>query len=215
MTEQENSQKAKANFVKKIYDWVLGWAEKPSAQLALFILAFAESSFFPVPPDVLLIPLVLGFRRKWFRLALIVTIGSTLGGAFGYFIGHYLWYGDYPQYSALAQFFFDHIPGFTIAKFELMRVKYELYGFWIVFTAGFTFIPYKIFTISSGAFNLNFLVFMVASVISRGARFFLVAFLINRFGVPMKKFIDKYFNWLALAATILLIGGFIIIKKVL
>ncbi|MCP4147207.1 MAG: DedA family protein [bacterium] len=202
----------KINFVKKIYDWVLGWAEKPSAQLALFLLAFAESSFFPVPPDVLLIPLVLGFRKKWFRLALMVTIGSTLGGAFGYYIGHFLWW-DGAAYSGIAQFFFEHVPGFTAEKFLAVQGKYELYGFWIVFTAGFTPIPYKIFTISSGAFNLNFITFMIASVISRGARFFLVSFLIYKFGEPIRKFIDKYFNWLALIFTILLIAGFIIVKK--
>jgi len=205
----------KKNIIRKMYDWVLGWAEKPSAQLALFLLAFAESSFFPVPPDILLIPLVLGFRKKWFRLALIVTIGSSLGGMFGYIIGHWLWWNGPQQYSGLAQFFFNNIPGFTEQVFSNMKIQYDLHGFWIVFTAGFTPIPYKIFTISSGAFNLNVVTFMFASVVSRGARFFLVAFLIRKFGEPIKKFIDNYFNWLALAATLLLIGGFILVKKVL
>jgi membrane protein YqaA with SNARE-associated domain len=210
-TEKNNGKKP--NIVRRLYDWVLSWAEKPSAQYALFILAFAESSFFIVPPDILLIPLVLGYRKKWFRLAVIVTAGSVLGGMFGYFIGHLLWWkGGYPHYSAIASFFFDSIPGFSEAVFESMKVKYDLYGFWIVFTAGFTPIPYKIFTISSGAFDLNFVTFLIASVVSRGARFFLVAFLINLFGEPMKKFIDKYFNWLALVFTVLLIGGFLLIK---
>ncbi|MCP5045820.1 MAG: DedA family protein [bacterium] len=205
--------KTKSNLVRRIYDWVLGWAEKPSAHYALFVLAFAESSFFPVPPDVLLIALVLGARPKWFRLALVVTIGSVLGGMFGYLIGHMLWWdGGAPHYSALARFFFDSIPGFSSTVFENMKAQYDLYGFWIVFTAGFTPIPYKIFTISSGAFDLNFVTFFIASVISRGARFFLVSFLIHWFGEPIKKFIDKYFNWLALIFTVLLIGGFIVIK---
>lgn len=202
--------------LRKLYDWVLSWAEKPSAQYVLFILAFAESSFFPVPPDVLLIPLVLGSRQKWFRLAVTVTVGSALGGLFGYFIGHVLWWdGGYPHYSGLAQFFFDAIPGFTQNVFESMKVKYDAYGWWIVFTAGFTPIPYKIFTISSGAFDFNFVSFTVASAISRGARFFLVAFLIYRFGEPIKQFIEKYFNWLALVFTVLLIGGFLLIKGIL
>lgn len=205
----------KINFIRKLYDWVLGWAEKPSAQLALFLLAFAESSFFPVPPDVLLIPLVLGFRKKWFRLALVVTLGSVLGGSFGYLIGHYLWWAGPQVPSSLAEFFFNNIPGFSRDVFFQMQGKYFEYGFWIVFTAGFTPIPYKIFTISSGAFNLDFITFMIASVISRGARFFIVAFLIHLFGEPIKKFIDKYFNWLALLFTILLIGGFLIIKGVI
>ena len=204
----------KLNFIKRLYDWVLGWAEKPSAQSALFLLAFAESSFFPVPPDILLIPLVLGARSKWFRLALIVSIGSTLGGAFGYFIGHYLWWSGPETPSAIAHFFFNNIPGFSEGAFWTMRDKYFEYGFLIVFTAGFTPIPYKIFTISSGAFDLNFLTFMLASIISRSARFFLVSVLIFRFGEPIRRFIDKYFNWLALLATILLVGGFLVIKGV-
>jgi len=205
----------KLNFIRRLYDWVLGWAEKPSAQLALFLLAFAESSFFPIPPDFLLIPLVLGFRKKWFRLALIVTTGSALGGAFGYFIGHFLWWAGPNVPSSIAEFFFNNIPGFSREVFFDMQAVYNKWGFWIVFTAGFTPIPYKIFTISSGAFDLNFLTFMLASIVSRSARFFLVSFLIYWFGEPIRTFIDKYFNWLALLATILLIGGFLVIKGVI
>jgi membrane protein YqaA with SNARE-associated domain len=208
------SKADKKNVLKQLYNWVLGWAEKPSAQVALFCLAFAESSFFPIPPDVLLIPLVLGYRKKWWRLALLVTVGSALGGVFGYFIGWKLWWAGANQFSAIADLFF-HIPGFTKELFYSMKEKYELYNFWIVFTAGFTPIPYKIITVSAGAFQINFITFLLASVVSRGARFFLVAFLIYYFGEPIRLFIDKYFNWLALAFTILLIGGFIVIKKVL
>lgn len=204
----------KFNPLRRTYDWVLSWAEKPSAQYSLFILAFAESSFFPVPPDVLLIPLVLGYRKKWFRLALTVTVASALGGIFGYVIGHYLWWSTAGQYSGIAQFFFNHIPGFSEEVFRSMQLQYMKYGFWIVFTAGFTPIPYKIFTISSGAFNLNITTFLLASVISRATRFFLVAFLIYRYGEPIKVFIDKYFNWLALVLTVLLIGGYLLIKGV-
>ncbi len=200
------------NFVRKLYDWVLSWAEKPSAQYALFIFAFAESSFFPIPPDVLLIPLVLGYRKKWFKLALTVTVGSAIGGSFGYFIGHYLWWSGADIYSGFAHFFYRVVPGFSEGVFESMQVQYNKYDFWIVFTAGFTPIPYKVFTISSGAFNVNFVTFMIASVVSRGARFFIVSFLIYYFGEPIKKFIDKYFNWLAILFTILLICGFLIIK---
>ena len=207
--------KVKTNPVRKLYDWVLGWAEKPSAAYALFLLAFAESSFFPVPPDVLLIPLVLGFRKKWFKLAAITTAGSALGGFFGYFIGHYLWWAAPGEPSALAEFFFRNIPGFSEAVFWKMQNQYFEYGFMIVFTAGFTIIPYKIFTISSGAFDLNLITFILASVISRGARFFLVAFLFYRFGESIKSYIDKYFNWLALIFTVLLITGFLIVKQIL
>ncbi len=205
----------KLNVVRSMYDWVLKWAEKPSAGYALFVLAFAESSFFPIPPDVLLIPLVLGYRKKWFHLALLTTIASALGGIFGYGIGHWLWWSGHAsqmQFSGLAEFFFRVIPGFSKEVFEQMRVKYELYNFWIVFTAGFTPIPYKLITISAGAFNVDFIIFCIASIISRGARFFMLAALIRIFGEPIRTFIDKYFNLLAVLFTILLIGGFIVLK---
>ncbi len=202
----------KNNPIKKCYLWILDWADKPSAHIFLFALAFAESSFFPIPPDVLLIPLVLGAQKKWFKLALGVTIASAAGGVFGYLIGHYLWWSGH-EYSSLANFFFNHVPGFSQVVFENIRDKYQLYGFWIVFTAGFTPVPYKIFTVSSGAFNLNMSVFIIASVISRGARFFIISFLIKIYGESIKDFIDKYFNKLAILFTIILIGGFLIIKK--
>ena len=205
----------KFNPVRKLYDWVLSWAEKPSAMVALFILGFAESSFFPVPPDVLLIPLVLGYRKKWFKLFLILTVASAAGGVFGYFIGAKLWGAGPDNYTPIAHFFFNSIPGFSKDVFEAMKVKYDLYGFWIVFTAGFTPIPYKVFTISSGAFDIHFVTFLISSIISRGARFFLVSFLIYRFGKPIKVFIDRYFNLLAVLFTILLIGGFILIKGII
>lgn len=203
----------KFNPLRKLYDWVLTWAEKPSAQFALFILAFAESSFFPIPPDFLLIPLVVGFRKKWFKLALTVTIASALGGMFGYLIGLKLWWlgsTDYTPYTPIANFFFNHI--FSETLFLKMQTVYEQWNFWIVFTAGFTPIPYKVFTVSAGAFKVNFATFLIASVVSRGCRFFLVSFLIYYFGEPIKRFIDKYFNWLALLLTVLLIGGFVVIK---
>lgn len=200
----------KFNPLRKLYDWVLSWAEKPSAQIALFILAFAESSFFPVPPDVLLIPLVLGYRKKWFKLALTVTIASATGGMFGYLIGFKLWWLGSGEYTPVAKFFFNHI--FPESLFLKMQAAYEKWNFWIVFTAGFTPIPYKVFTVSAGAFKVNFVTFLLASIISRGGRFFLVAGLIYRFGEPIKRFIDKYFNWLALLVTVLLIGGFLVIK---
>jgi len=203
------------NPIRKLYDWVLSWAEKPSAMYALFFLGFAESSFFPVPPDVLLIALVLGFRKKWFRLALILTLGSAFGGALGYMIGAKLWGFGPDNYTGLAEFFFNSVPGFSKELFEAMKVKYDMYGFWIVFTAGFTPIPYKVFTISSGAFDINFPTFMISSFVSRGARFFIVAFLIRLYGEPIKIFIDKYFNILAIVFTALIIGGFFLVKGVI
>jgi membrane protein YqaA with SNARE-associated domain len=201
--------------IRKLYDWVLHFANTPHGAIALFLLAFAESSFFPIPPDALLIALVLGAQKKAFRFAAICTTGSILGAVLGYAIGHFLWWTPSNEFTGIANFFFNNIPSFTQQTFFNIKGMYDQYDFWIIFTAGFTPIPYKIITISSGAFNINMIMFIIASIISRGARFFLVAFLIWKFGPQIKSFIDKYFNWLAIAFTVLLIGGFVAIKYIL
>lgn len=198
--------------VRKLYDWVLHWAETPYGIPALFVLSFVESSFFPVPPDTLLIALCLGIRSKSFKFALYCTIASVLGALLGYIIGHYLWYSTTGEFTWIANFFFNHIPGFTLKSFQNIETLYQQWDFWIIFTAGFTPIPYKLFTITSGIFNISIPMFIIASIISRGARFFLVAFLIWKFGAKIKTFIDKYFNILALLFTILFIGGFVAVK---
>ena len=196
---------------RRLYDWVLHWAQTPYGGWALFILSFAESSFFPVPPDVLLAPLTLGNRQKWWRFAVSCSLASIAGGIMGYIIGHWLWFsGDH--YSELALWCFRVIPGFDPEKFELAQKWYENYDFWIVFAAGFTPLPYKVITISAGAFDINFTMFMIASIVSRSARFYLVAGLFGRFGPTIKPFIDKYFNWLCLAFMVMLIGGFLALK---
>lgn len=197
---------AKVNIVRKTYDWVLHWADTPYGSVALFVLAFAESSFFPIPPDVLLIALCLGAPRNSFKYALICTIGSISGAALGYGIGLGAW-------GVMKDWFIPAI--FSEEAFSSVGQVYEKWNFWAVFTAGFTPIPYKIFTIAGGAFGINFLMFMVASVVGRGARFFLIGGLIYKFGPSIKSFIDKYFNTLALAFTVLLIGGFVVIKYLL
>ena len=199
-------------WVRKIYDWVLHWADTPYGPMALFVLAFAEASFFPIPPDALLIALVLGSQVKAFKFAINCTIGSVAGALLGYAIGYFVWWSGTDQFSSFAYFFFDNVPGFTESIFYKVQGLYEEWDFWIIFTAGFTPIPYKVFTISSGAFKISLPMFIIASVISRAARFFLVAFLIWKFGPQIKTFIDKYFNWLAIAFTVLLVGGFVAIK---
>ncbi len=196
-----------------LYDWVLSWAHSPFGERALFVLALAESSFFPVPPDVLLIALVLGKRETWLRLAILCSIASVIGGLAGYAIGHFLWYsGD--SFSSIAMFFYNNIPGFTIESFNAVSKLYDVYSFWIVFTAGFTPIPYKIITITAGVANINVSIFIVASVISRSLRFFLVAWLIFKFGKSINAFINKWFNVLSIAFVVLLIGGFYVLKYV-
>jgi membrane protein YqaA with SNARE-associated domain len=200
------------NYLRRLYGWILHWAETKYGVPALFLLALAESSFFPIPPDVLLIPLALGARSKAIRFALVCSVASIVGGMAGYGIGYFSWWSGAKAYSAVAMFFFNHIPGFSEQVFLNIQEKYEIYNFLIVFTAGFTPIPFKIITISAGAFSVNFPMFLLASTVSRSARFFLVALLIRQFGEPITTFIDKYFNILSMIFTILLIGGFLVLK---
>lgn len=202
-------------WLRKLYDWVLKWSNSKYGPLMLGLMAFAEASFFPIPPDVLLIPLALGLRAKALRLAFICSLGSILGAIFGYVIGSYLWWEGVNQFSWLARLFFDVIPGFTPEIFYSIQTKYEIWNFWVVFTAGFTPIPFKVITISAGAFDINFILFVIASTLSRSARFFLLSALIWKFGEPMRVFIDKYFNLLAIIFMILLIGSFVLIKYVI
>jgi membrane protein YqaA with SNARE-associated domain len=199
-------------YIRKIYDWVLHWAQTPYGPLALFLLAFAESSFFPIPPDALLIALALGARSKSFKFAAICTIASVLGALLGYAIGYFVWWEGTNEFSVVANFFFTNIPGFTEQLFFQVKELYDEWNFWIIFTAGFTPIPYKVFTVTGGAFDVNIFLFIIASVIGRAGRFFLVSFLIWKFGKHIQSFIDKYFNWLAIGFTVLLVGGFVGIK---
>jgi membrane protein YqaA with SNARE-associated domain len=199
-------------FMRNIYDWVLHWAETRYGPLALFFLAFAESSFFPIPPDALLIALALGARSKSFYFAFICTVASVMGALLGYGIGYFVWWEGINEFSDVALFFFNNVPGFTKELFYQVKGLYDEWNFWIIFTAGFTPIPYKVFTVTGGAFDVNIILFTIASIFGRAGRFFLVSFLIWKYGEHIKVFIDKYFNWLAIGFTILLIGGFIGIK---
>jgi len=193
-------------WVKWLYDWVLHWAQTPYGVPALVLLAFAESSFFPVPPDVLLIALCLGLPARAFYYAAVCSISSVIGGICGYLIGWVVW-------EQVHDFFFRFV--FSQAIFDRVDALYHQYDFWAVFVAGFTPIPYKVFTIAAGVFGLDFPRFVLASAVSRSARFFLVAALIWKFGPPVKAFIDKYFNLLTFVFMVLLIGGFAIIKLVM
>ena len=201
------------NFIRKIYDWVINLSKKPNGGRSLAIISFSEASFFPIPPDVLLIPLSLGNRKKSYKFALICSVFSILGAILGYYIGKILWW-NVPgiEYSSLANLFFKYVPGINDSGFMRIKYLYDNWNFWIVFTAGFTPIPFKLITISAGTFNINFFMFVIASVISRSARFFIVASLIRVFGESIRNFIENYFNLLAVIFTILLIGGFILIK---
>ncbi len=204
----------KPNIVRRLYDWTLHWADTRWGVLALFVLAFAESSFFPIPPDVLLIACCLGLPKKSFKYALICTAGSVLGACFGYLIGQYAWLNPESAtgFTALADWFFNNL--FSVEAYRSVEAMYNQWNFWIVFTGGFTPLPFKLITITAGVFDINFVMFLIASIVSRGARFFLVGWLIWKFGPTIKSFIDKHFNWMALAFTVLLIGGFLAIKYI-
>ena len=194
---------------RRLYNWVIHFADTKHAEVALFALSFSESSFFPVPPDVLLMPLALGAPRKWFRFALACSIASILGGILGYCIGMFLW-------QVIGNWVFAHFGwlGFTPENFEKIGVSYNKYDYWVVSFAGFTPFPYKVCTVSAGVFKINFIGFLVASALSRSARFFLVAGLMGWKGETIRPFMEKYFNWFSLAFVALLIGGFLVIKWV-
>lgn len=188
---------------RRLYDWVLSWAKTPYGAWALFLLAFCESSFFPIPPDVLLIAMAVGLPQKSFKFALICSAGSLLGGCLGYLIG---WqFMDTLGVKIIELYGLGH-------KVAYIEALYHRYDAWAIGIAGFTPIPYKVFTISAGAFHINFSVFVLASAVSRSARFFLVGGLIHAFGPRIQTFIDRYFNLLAIIFTILLVAGFVLIK---
>jgi len=193
-------------YIRKLYDWVLAWAYTPYGTMALFVLAFTESSIFPIPPDVLLLALCLGNPKRSFLFALICSVSSVIGGLFGYLIGHYFWY-------AVGDFFLKYV--FSIEFFTRVQQLYDHNAFLAVFISGFTPIPYKVFTIAAGVFDINLLVFASASILGRSLRFFIVATLIYKLGAPVKNIIEKYFGLFTILFGILLIAGFVVVKFLL
>jgi len=189
--------------VRSIYDWMLDMSASPHAMWFLALVAFAESSFFPIPPDIMLIPMILALPDKAWKIAGLATVSSVVGGFFGYGIG---------------VFFFDLIakPILTfygyMQQFEVFKDYYHQWGAWIVFGAGITPFPYKVITIASGVVRLDLFTFALASLVARGMRFYLVAWLLKKYGAPMKVFIEKNLGMLSVLFLILLIGGFVAIK---
>lgn len=194
------------HIIRKLYDWTIALARHPKAEWALFAIAFAESSFFPIPPDVLLIAMAVAVPLRALRYATITAVGSVLGGIAGYAIGAFV-------FSAIGApiVAFYHAEGLV----HSIGLKYESYAFFTVFTAAFTPIPYKVITIAAGFFKISFIPFVLASAIGRSLRFFLVAWLIHHYGARITAFIDKYFNLLSFAFTVILIGGYVLITYVL
>jgi len=195
-------QERKTGLMRKLYEWVMHWGETPYGTPALASISFAESSFFPVPPDPLLICLALGEKARPMRLAMICTVASVTGGTFGYLIGAWFW-------GAASGLFFDYVPGVTPEGFAEVESLYNSWGFVAVFVAGLTPIPYKVFTLSAGVFGINFPLFVLASILGRSFRFFLLAGLISHFGPSIKHFIDRYLNMLLWLFLLLLVAGFL------
>ena len=191
--------------LRKLYDWVLHWSSTKHAVPALAVLSFAESSFFPIPPDVLLIAMTVAVPLKWFHFALVCSIASVLGGMFGYLLG---WqFMDIVGYRIVEFYHFQE-------QFDKIGNWYDQYNAWAVAAAGFTPLPYKVFTLAAGAFKINFPIFVGASFVSRAARFFIIAALLYMFGPPIKEFIERYFNLLSIVFFVTLVLGFIILKYV-
>ena len=192
-----------ANPLRRLYDWVLHWAETPYGTPVLLLLAFAESSFFPIPPDLLLIALAISIPSRAFWYALICAVGSISGAYLGYGIGYLGW-------ETVGRPLVELYNGQE--TMEWIRLQYDTYGFWGVLVAALTPIPYKVFTIASGLFRFDLGTFTAASVLGRGLRFFTVAGLIYYFGPPVKNLIDRRFNLMVTIFAVLLVGGFLVIK---
>ncbi len=203
MSTEVHTVPARPGPLRRLYDWVLQWADRPSGPAALFVISFAESSFFPIPPDVLLIALALGRPRRALWFATIATAGSVLGGIAGYYIGLAL----FEQVGRPILEWYN-----AMGKFDQVGELYRENLVVALGTAGFTPIPYKVFTIAAGAFSIPLLPFVVISAVSRGLRFFIVAGMIFFFGPPIKRFIDRYFNMLTILFVVLLVGGFLVIR---
>ena len=190
--------------LRRLYDWTMHWADTPQSLVALFLIAFAESSFFPIPPDVLLIAIVAAAPGKWWKAAAVCTLGSVTGAMLGYAIGH--------GFMATAG---QPIVDFYHAQHYWDRVV-ELYngtwGVWFLAGAAFTPIPYKVATIAAGATGMPFVPFLLVSALGRAGRFFLVAAILRVFGPPVRRTLEKNFDLAALLFLVLLFGGFVVIK---
>jgi membrane protein YqaA with SNARE-associated domain len=183
-----------------ILHWMESFANTPYGDWALFAIAFAESSFFPIPPDILLVALCSGQPERSLWFALLCSVGSVLGGTFGYGIG---FFGGRPMMHRL----------FNVQKIKVVERYYDRWNAWATGIAGLTPLPYKIFTISAGAFAVNFKIFVLASILARSLRFFAVAGLIYFYGEPIKVFIEKYLNLLSIAFVLILVGSYFVIGR--
>jgi len=191
------------NILRRLYSWTIKKAEHKNASWFLSLVSFTESSFFPIPPDILLIPMILAKRLNAWFYALICTLSSVAGGVLGYIIGYYF-------YSSIGLVIVE-LYGLS-DSFNIFENYYNEYGLWIVLGAGFTPFPFKFITIASGVFGLNIFLFIIVSIVARGLRFYLISSLLFIFGDQIRNLIDKYFNLLVSLFFILLIGSILFLK---
>lgn len=189
--------------MRRLYDWTIQWSRSRHAPYALFGISFMESSFFPVPPDALLIPMVVARRERWLQHALICTLGSVLGALLGYAIGMFLFEAVGKPIAAMYNLH---------AQMETVGRHYQDNAFLTVLTAAFTPIPYKVITIAAGLFEVSLATLMIASAVGRASRFFLVAGLLRIFGKPIADTLERHFNIFSLVFMALLIGGFLALR---
>jgi len=189
--------------IRPIYDWTMRQAERKNAVWVLAAISFIESSVFPIPPDILLIPIILADRRRAFVIAGICTVASVCGGWLGYAIGYYL-------FETLGRQILEFYH--AMKHYDEFKAGFDQWGMWIIIVKGMTPIPYKLVTIASGAFKFNLLWFTVASVVSRSLRFFMLATLLWKFGEPIRDFIEKRLTLLTTGFVLLLVGGFLALR---
>jgi len=189
--------------LRRLYDWTMDFAANRNAMWALFIISFVESSVFPIPPDILLIPMILAAREKAWKIAGVCTVASVLGGIAGYGIGFFL-------YESVGQPLLEFYG--KADKFAEFQDLYNAWGAWVVGMAGLTPFPYKVITIASGVTHLDVVTFIIASVLSRGVRFYLEALLLWYFGEPIRDFVERYLGWLVTGGFVVLFGGFLAVK---
>lgn len=189
--------------LRRTYDWMMDKAAHNHAKAWMAALSFAESSFFPIPPDVMLIPMILAKPQAWFRLATLCTAASVIGGFLGYAIGAF-------AMDTIGQWLLGHLG--LAQKFEAMKPWVDQYGVWLILIKGMTPIPYKLITITAGAFHFDLATFALASVVARGMRFYLAALLLWRFGEPIRVFIETRLALVTTTLAVLLVGGVMALK---
>jgi len=188
--------------LRRLYHWTLSWADHPNAGRALFAIAVIEASVFPIPPDILLIALALGRPEASFRFAALSTAGSVVGAAIGYAIGMFL-------FTAVALPVMEFYN--AMDTFHQVQQWFVEYGVVMILIAGFSPVPFKVFTIAAGAFGLSFPAFLAAALVSRGTRFYLEAALLRWGGARLRGWVEQYFEWLTVAVAVAVIGGFVLL----